>query len=425
MPTPFDNVPWLVMHPVLVHLASVPAVAYGSYLSLNRWRAVSALSPEDVSDEPAPSTMTVLKENLSKFRNQPLTAKAKKILAAGIFIGLWASIQCFFVFILPKIKSQSAQNWVFCTLLVLIISTPMYGVLDVVWPLGMQVRYHRSNPEGPIKLVEEPVGDVKVARRKQVARIALALCITAGVMTLASYGVIAHLPFVAAAFTLTYISGVRYPTMKIKTIVAFMSGYLTIIPTLALAIGLVVEFFSGDDTDGKKDNQDDQIPPSQWIISLVLVFGEVFGVLAPALVTAMTLRFEHSLSADVYERPADVSPDAPVAIPRDFPSFPKPIFTASMVSLFTSLAIVEGISIYYPQVVWIAITPLTIYFSVPIVFASTAVAAAYHGKLGAWWRYTEVWTPQKKKGANGEGSKDLDESEQGLLSAHDKEASEN
>lgn len=101
----------------------------------------------------------------------------------------------------------------------------------------------------------------------------------------------------------------------------------------------------------------------------------------------MTIRFEHSLSADgsTIEASSTI-----VVVPSGIPSFRKPIFWTSLASLVLSLSIVEIASLLWPDFGWLAVTPLALYITVPVVFVGTCLGAAWDGKLYAWWKYTEM-----------------------------------
>ncbi|WVQ99090.1 hypothetical protein IAU59_006222 [Kwoniella sp. CBS 9459] len=423
MPADFNDLPWLTLHPVLVHLAAVPAVGLASYKALNTWRAVSALSTEDVTaPESQASTFSVVKEKVSKWSAQPRSVRAKRFLAGSGCLLFFGSIQFFFMFVVPRIQSRSIKDAIFCVFLVLVYSAPIYSVIDTISPIPKQVRYHRANPEAPIVLNISPVGDLKAASKKALARVAVSFLSAIGIIVLANKGYIGHLPFIGAAATLSFLSNIRYPSMSMRKIIFVLVGYLTIVPVLAVAIVLITEHFSS--SDDKKDGSSEEskeVPPSDWIITLVLVYGEIFAVLVPGVITAMTLRFEHSLTLDGPERPEGSSSDAPVCIPNDYPSFPKPVFLSSLASLFLGLVVVEGLSITIPDIVWLALTPLSIYITIPFVLIGTAIAAACQGRLRQWWNYRETWVPTKKT-ANEQGTKEADEAEQALLAPEHKES---
>lgn len=105
---------------------------------------------------------------------------------------------------------------------------------------------------------------------------------------------------------------------------------------------------------------------------------------------AMTLRFEYTLVNEPMERSSETSSEAPIRIPNEYPSFPKPIFLSSLFSLFISIVIIETITYTIPDLVWLSITPLTIFITVPMVFGGTALGAVWCGKFRQWWRYSEV-----------------------------------
>ncbi|WVF71812.1 hypothetical protein IAT40_006620 [Kwoniella sp. CBS 6097] len=424
MPADFNDLPWLTLHPVLVHLAAIPAVGVASYRALNTWRAVSALSTEDVAppDNQA-STFSVAREKFSKWSAQPRSIRAKRFIAGSACFLFFLSIQFFVMFVIPRIQSQSVKDAIFCVFIVLIYAAPVYSVIDTISPIPTQVRYHRANPDAPTTLSISPVGDYKAATKKALGRVAVAFMCSIGVLVLANKGYIAHLPFMGAAATLSFLTNIRYPSMSMRKIIYVLVGYLTIVPALALCIGLVTEHFASSEQKDPSSEDTKDIPPSDWIITLVLVYGEIFAVLVPGVIMAMTLRLEHSLTLDGPERPAGSSSDAPVCIPHDYPSFPKPIFLSSLASLFLGLVVVESLSITIPDIVWLALTPLSVYITIPFVLVGTASAAAYQGKLKQWWSYRETWVPSKKT-ANEQSTKEVDEAEQALLSPEHKETEE-
>ncbi|OCF32100.1 hypothetical protein I316_06256 [Kwoniella heveanensis BCC8398] len=426
MPGNLIELPWLALHPIFVHLATIPAVGLASYKALNTWRAVSALStetainPGDTAHQSS-STFSVVREKLSKWSAQPRSTRAKRILAASACLIFFGSIQFFFIFVVPRIQSRFIKDAIFCVFIVLIYTGPIYSVIDTISPIPTQVQYKRINPDNLTRLSFSPVGDVKAATKKALARMAVSVLCSIGILALANHGYIAHLPFVGAAATLSALSSIRLPSMSLRKIVLVLVGYLIIVPALAISVGLAIDhFFPSEKKDPSSESKD--VPPSDWILTLVLVYGEIFAVLIPGVITAMTLRFEHSLTLDGPERPAGTgSSDAPVAIPTDYPSFPKPIFISSLLSMFLGLVVVEGLSITIPEVVWLALTPLSIYITIPFVIVGTASAAAYQGKLKQWWNYRETWIPSKKT-ANEQCSKEVDEAEQALLGPEHKES---
>lgn len=177
---------------------------------------------------------------------------------------------------------------------------------------------------------------------------------------------------------------------------------------------------SSQDEEGV-DKKDSVTLASDWVMSLMFIFGHIFGPMIPSIITAMTLRFEYTLVNEPMERSSETSSEAPIRIPNEYPSFPKPIFLSSLFSLFISIVIIETITYTIPDLVWLSITPLTIFITVPMVFGGTALGAVWCGKFRQWWRYSEVWIPEKKTtNTFEENHKDLDETEVALLPSEDK-----
>nr|KIR83466.1 hypothetical protein I308_06128 [Cryptococcus tetragattii IND107] len=196
-----------------------------------------------------------------------------------------------------------------------------------------------------------------------------------------------------------------------------MCAYLTIVPVLSIMIGVLQQQFTDNSQDEEGTDKKDNITlASDWVMSLVFIFGHILGPMIPSIITAMTLRFEYTLVNEPIERSFETSPEASVRIPNEYPSFPKPVFLSSLFSLFTSIVIIETITYTIPDLVWLSITPLSVFITVPIVFGGTALGAAWCGKFRQWWRYSEVWIPAKKAtNTFEENHKDLDEAEVTLL----------
>ncbi|KAE8540578.1 hypothetical protein D1P53_002940 [Cryptococcus gattii VGV] len=129
--------------------------------------------------------------------------------------------------------------------------------------------------------------------------------------------------------------------------------------------------------------------------------------------TAITLRFEYTLVNGPIKRSSETSSEASVRIPNEYPSFPKPVFLSSLFSLFTSIVV---ITYTIPDLVWLSVTPLSAFITLPIVFGGTALGAAWCGKFRQRCRYSEVWIPAKKAtNIFEENHKDLDEAQVALL----------
>ncbi|KIR57898.1 hypothetical protein I314_06158 [Cryptococcus bacillisporus CA1873] len=193
----------------------------------------------------------------------------------------------------------------------------------------------------------------------------------------------------------------------------------TIVPVLSIIIGVIQQQFTDNSQDEEGTDKKDNITlASDWVMSLMFIFGHILGPMIPSIIikTAMTLRFEYTLVNEPIERSSETSSEASVRIPNEYPSFPKPIFLSSLFSLFTSIVIIETITYTIPDLVWLSITPLSVFITVPIVFGGTALGAAWCGKFRQWWRYSEVWIPAKKAtNTFEENYKDLDEAEVALL----------
>ncbi|WVW82675.1 hypothetical protein I302_104686 [Kwoniella bestiolae CBS 10118] len=414
--------PMLQLHPILVQLATIPAIAIASYKALNVWRAVSALplNPHSAPSSATTPTPSVISEGLKRWRSLTATKKAKQIAAFISLFTVIMGIHVFLVYVLPRISSQSVLDVVWSIMMLAMFTGTIRYTSDIAFPTPRSVRYHQPKPDSSIRLAIEFEGDKKAAWKKEIVRQLLSLSVTAGILYSTWAGYTTFHPILAASYVISSISTMRFPMMSIRRIVQFVSAYLAVVPVITLVVGVVVNMFAGDSQDESQKNDDDKENmtfASDWVLSLMLIFGEIFGIMVPAVLTAMTLRFEYSLAHEPVSRSIDPSSEAaPVQIPNEYPSFPRPIFLSSLFSLFTSIVIIESISYFVPAFEWLSITPVTVFITVPVVFGGTALAAVWFGKFNQWWRYNEVWIPPKKiTNISEEGTKDVDEAQVPLL----------
>ncbi|WWC89658.1 uncharacterized protein L201_004583 [Kwoniella dendrophila CBS 6074] len=417
--------PMISLHPIWVQLATIPAVAIASYKALNVWRAVSALplNPHSSSQGANQSNPSAFSECARKWRSLTATKKAKKVAAFCIVFTISIGLNMFVVFGLPRISSQSVLDGIWCTPMLLLFTSSIRYTSDIAIPTPRSVRYHQSKPEGPTMIAFNFEGEKKTILKIEIFRQLVSLVTAMGIFYSTYLGYTYFHPLLGAAYIISCISTVRLPKMSIRRIIQVMSAYLAVTPVLSIVIGVVTSHFTGDD-DKKEDNSDkndDFTIASDWILSLMFIMANVFGAMIPSIITAMTLRFEYSLVNEPTQRSTELSTEAPIQIPNEYPSFPKPIFISSLLSLLLSQVVIEGITYIFPYMVWLSITPITIFITVPIVFGGTALGAAWCGKFNQWWRYTEVWIPAKKAtAASNDNTKDLDEAEVALLSSEEK-----
>ncbi|XAO26714.1 hypothetical protein I312_105554 [Cryptococcus bacillisporus CA1280] len=396
-----DGHPMIQLHPILTHLTTIPAIAIASYKALNVWRAVSALplNPHSTAISESPSTPSATSQCLEKWRALTTTKKRKKIAIFLIIVSLAFGFNVFFIYVLPRITSQSVLDTIFCIFLVAVFTQSVRYASDVAFPTPKSVRYHQANSESPMTISFAFEGDKKAAWKIEILRQSLSLFTTIGIFYFTWAGYTYFHPIIAAAYLILAIGTLRFPRMSIRRIIQIMCAYLTIIP----------------DEEGT-DKKDNITLASDWVMSLMFIFGHILGPMIPSIITAMTLRFEYTLVNEPIERSSETSSEASVRIPNEYPSFPKPIFLSSLFSLFTSIVIIETITYTIPDLVWLSITPLSVFITVPIVFGGTALGAAWCGKFRQWWRYSEVWIPAKKAtNTFEENYKDLDEAEVALL----------
>ncbi|WRT67510.1 uncharacterized protein IL334_004482 [Kwoniella shivajii] len=420
-----EDHPLIELHPVLIHLAAIPAVVIGSYKALNVWRAVSALPVNTHSGSLDNTPSSPVSGTLKQWRALTATKKAKRVATFLLAFTIAFSVNMFFIFGLPRISSQVVLDTVWCTLLVLLLTGSFRYSSDVAIPTTKAVRYHQKTPESGFQLAFSFEGDKKRAFRIEMLRRLFAMFGAFSVIYSTWAGYTFLHPIIGATYLIKTIGTIRFPTMSIRRIVQIMAAYLTLVPTLGFALGTVIDHFMGQSENAKEESQTtDMTMASDWILSMILVIGDVFGAMVPSVIVAMTLRFEYSLVSEPVDYPSDSSPDAPVRVPSDYPSFPKPIFLISLFSLFSGLAIVETISFVFPGFEWIAITPITVFITLPVVVLGTSLGAAWYGQFGQWWRYSEVWIPGKKTNDSSENGLKAEEieSEVALLRPQEKDS---
>ncbi|TYJ55938.1 hypothetical protein B9479_003323 [Cryptococcus floricola] len=389
--------PWVLAPPILIHALAVPAIVVASFQSLNFWRAVSVLSAQDAFPEETPPAWSITKTSLSKWRAQqpPLGATAKKVILFAACFALIVALQCTITVIsVHNITIQTVLKCVVSLILTVACAPSIhYGILNIIKPLAMQVRYTRKTPGAPICLERIPIGDAKAGAYQEMLRAGFSLVASVGAMVLTAYGFTAHLPIVASASVVTFVANHHYPRMSIQNVIFALFGSIVFCATM-VGIGQMRESYSGSEEAGKDTSSDDAA--STWpAVNLM------FTLLSVALRSmqhpqiAMTLRFEHSQAAGSVERPSNVSSEAPVYVPFDYPKFPCPIFLTSIASLSLSLVAMDIVVAQYGgDAVFVPITPAAAGITLPVVSACTALAAAHQGVLRQWWRYSETWVPQ-------------------------------
>ncbi|KIR31905.1 hypothetical protein L804_06475, partial [Cryptococcus deuterogattii 2001/935-1] len=254
---------------------------------------------------------------------------------------------------------------------------------DVAFPTPRSVRYHQPKPESAMTISFAFEGDKKTAWKIEILRQSLSLFTTIGILYFTWAGYTYFHPIIAAAYLILAIGTLRFPIMSIRRVIQIMCAYLTIVPVLSIIIGVVVQQFTGNSQDEEgTDKKDNVTLASDWVLSLMFIFAHILGPMIPSIITAMTLRFEYTLVNEPIERSSETSSEAPVRIPNEYPSFPKPIFLSSLFSLFTSIVIIETITYTIPDLFWLSITPLTVFITVPIVFGGTALGAAWCVYIG-------------------------------------------
>ncbi|ODO09751.1 hypothetical protein I350_01968 [Cryptococcus amylolentus CBS 6273] len=345
------ELPWVLAPPILIHALAVPAIVVASFQSLNFWRAVSVLSAQDAFPEETPPDWSITKTSFSNWRAQqpPLGATTKKVI--------------------------------------------LFAILNIIKPLTMQVRYTRKTPGAPICLERIPIGDAKAGAYQEMLRAGFSFVASVGAMGLTAYGFTAHLPIVAGASVVTFVANHYHPRMSIQSVIFALFGSIAFCATM-VGIGQMRESYSGSEEAGKDTSSDDAA--STWpVVNLMFTLLSASAIVMPGALIAMTLRFEHSQAAGSVERPSNVSSEAQLCVPFDYPKFPCPIFLTSIASLFLSLTAMDIVVAQYGgDAVFVPITPAAAGITVPVVSACTALAAAHQGVLIQWWRYSETWVPQ-------------------------------
>ncbi|KIR24777.1 hypothetical protein I307_06528 [Cryptococcus deuterogattii 99/473] len=254
---------------------------------------------------------------------------------------------------------------------------------DVAFPTPRSVRYHQPKPESPMTISFAFEGDKKTAWKIEILRQSLSLFTTIGILYFTWAGYTYFHPIIAAAYLILAIGTLRYPIMSIRRVIQIMCAYLILVPVLSIIIGVVVQQFTGNSQDEEgTDKKDNVTLASDWVLSLIFILGHILGPMIPSIITAMTLRFEYTLVNEPIERSSETSSEAPVRIPNEYPSFPKPIFLSSLFSLFTSIVIIETITYTIPDLFWLSITPVSVFITVPIVVGGTALGAAWCVYIG-------------------------------------------
>ncbi|ODN82153.1 hypothetical protein, variant 2 [Cryptococcus amylolentus CBS 6039] len=340
------------------------------------------------------------------------------MLAFASGLAIWVLINFTIIYLVPKIKSQSIKDTIVSVVLSLCCAPSIYALIGFIKPLPMHVRYTCKSPNGPTNLLVSPMGDPKAGARQQLLRAGLSLAAAIDIAILAACGFTAHLPILVAIMTWSFIANTRSPRMSIRASIFLPLGFLVFSCVFIGAVGVIANHYapSGDSQD---EPPPDSTVNSDWVLYLGLTFSSLAPMIIPGVITAMTFRFEYSQATEEVDRSAQISGEAPVRIPSDYPSFSFPITITSLVSLFLSLALMDiALAQYGDNAVIVAVTPIPVILTVPVVSLCTALAAAQQGKLGLWWRYHECWIPQKKSDVEQAPKSHEEIEQQALLSSN-------
>ncbi|WVQ77713.1 hypothetical protein IAR50_007403 [Cryptococcus sp. DSM 104548] len=392
------DLPWVLSYPILTHALSLAAVAVASRDSLRLWRAVSALPRQDAasfpnltSPPPSPSPSA-----FHQWRGQPLRTKAKRVFAVVCRLAFFLGLEFAVIFLLPKINSQMVKDGLFAALWVFVFIIPVTGILSLVRPAPSQVRYERKKPDDPLRLVISNVDDTDHGFWSNVVEKGLPIAGSIGVIALVAYDFTAHLPVIGAVFIWTSAGSFRLIRMRMRSIILFIMGVLVL--ASIIVVGIFAVMWSHDEPNKKPPIDDPGL--SDWVINVSALFMSVMPMAFPSVMITMTYRFEYSQFASQFavaeeenekdDASSEATIAAPVRIPTDWPSFPCPITTASLLSLLLCLAVLDTVLGKNVK----TISPFPMLATIPAVPVFTALAAAQQGKLGEWWHYEEIWVPQ-------------------------------
>ncbi|ODO10909.1 hypothetical protein I350_01508 [Cryptococcus amylolentus CBS 6273] len=241
------------------------------------------------------------------------------------------------------------------------------------------------------------MGDPEAGARQQILRAGLSLAAAIGIVILAAGGFTAHLPFLVAIMTCwSVVAKPHFPRMSIRANILQPLKLVVFVCVFNGGVRVIANHYAPSG-DSQEVPPPDNTAISDWVLYLGLTISSIGPMIMPGIMTAMTFRFEYSQATEEVDRPAQISGEAPVRVPSDYPSFSCPITITSLASLFLSLALMDiTLAQYAGDAVIVAVTPIPFILTVPVVSLCTALAAAQQGKLGLWWRYNECWIPQKK-----------------------------
>ncbi|ODN83374.1 hypothetical protein, variant 1 [Cryptococcus amylolentus CBS 6039] len=384
------EIPWVLSPPIILHTLSIPAIGVACFHSLNVWRAVSVLSARDASPHRVSSSRPATETAYQKWRAQPLRAKGKTVLAFASVLAIWVLICFTVIHLFPKIKSQPMMDTIVSVGLILSCAPSIYVLIGVIKPLPMHVRYTCKSPNGPTYLLVSPMGDPEAGARQQILRAGLSLAAAIGIVILAAGGFTAHLPFLVAIMTCwSVVAKPHFPRMSIRANILQPLKLVVFVCVFNGGVRVIANHYAPSG-DSQEVPPPDNTAISDWVLYLGLTISSIGPMIMPGIMTAMTFRFEYSQATEEVDRPAQISGEAPVRVPSDYPSFSCPITITSLASLFLSLALMDiTLAQYAGDAVIVAVTPIPFILTVPVVSLCTALAAAQQGKLGLWWRYNE------------------------------------
>nr|XP_031857940.1 uncharacterized protein CI109_006652 [Kwoniella shandongensis]KAA5525012.1 hypothetical protein CI109_006652 [Kwoniella shandongensis] len=336
-------------------------------------------------------------------------AFSKRALSAYLTIGLVLSFEMFVMFGLPKLTTIFFLDLFWSILLGVIICMSFFKALHIIFRPASFLRIE-TIPNNPMpKLIHSPIPNHPSPFFLETPfRLPVCIALTIAILGSAYNGYYACLPLVAAAYTIMILSVYHMPKVSMRKFYLGVAAIIATIFTVIAIIVLVANIFSNEEDKPAEEKDEEFKMFSPWIGRILTMFNLSVSFNIPAIIMALTLRYEHSVSPLAATHP--LPKDGHAIVPAVLPYFPRPIFITGIVSSILGVGSLYVFTMIVPPPEGGFENGVVGLFVIPFVFLGMPVAAWWTGQFQSWWTYSEEWFPKPEAAV----AKNSDDVEKGL-----------
>ncbi|WVQ97970.1 hypothetical protein IAU59_005090 [Kwoniella sp. CBS 9459] len=422
----FDNID----KPLVTHLACVFGAYIASRYALKTYMAIYSLASHarnSPSFPIAPSESSIDEQAQQGQQDQQTRPWWRKLFtkdgfAFMIVMLIILAIQVFIVVVLPRITSKMVMDSIWTVMVSLLVGARINSTLLIFYPtpIARKLRFNKAQNLYHSEIIPRTDAPTPLLANKRF-RLPTIVVLTAAILGQAYWGVtgLTLLPLVGMGIVIDLAGHSFYPKLSVRRAVQVVIGLLLVASALGFFLGPIVNMLKKDKSDTSPAQESEQKPQvmSPWIADIGMLFNVGGGLMLPASLLAVTLRYEYMRSSA--PRPLPVDEEHKVIVPTSVPKFEKPIFNTGLTTLVLGILIHN---LVVPRLISFddMSRNIMIYFSgAPSAVVGLMAAAWYKGKFNDWWSYRDEWYPKPLESGQDESQPLLDEEKTVAFTDHD------